>query len=156
MPQPALDTHAEVRKLKQAGCPEKQAEAMVDLVSRAPLNAQIAGSLERIHLRLDSIESRMDGMATQSALEALTLRVESIESRMDGMATQSALEALTLRVESIEGDMATRKDLEVLRAQTDASIEGLRAEMSRMFWIQGGALATLILGLATIMLGIAL
>lgn len=133
MPQPALDTHAEVRKLKQAGCPEKQAEAMVDLVSRAPLNAQIAGSLERIHLRLDSIESRMDGMATQSALEALTLRVESIE-----------------------GDMATRKDLEVLRAQTDASIEGLRAEMSRMFWIQGGALATLILGLATIMLGIAL
>ena len=53
-------------------------------------------------------------------------------------------------------DMATRKDLEVLRARTDASIAGLRAEMSRMFWIQGGALATLILGLATIMLGLTL
>ena len=53
-------------------------------------------------------------------------------------------------------DMATRKDLEVLRARTDAGIAGLRAEMSRMFWIQGGALATLILGLATIMLGLAL
>ena len=136
MPQPALDTHAEVRKLKQAGCPEKQAEAMVDLVSRAPLNAQIAGSVERVHFRLDSIESRMGDMATQSALEALTLRLDSIES---GMA-----------------DMATRKDLEVLRARTDAGIAGLRAEMSRMFWIQGGALATLILGLATIMLGLAL
>ena len=33
MPQPALDTRAEVRKLKQAGCPEEQAEAMVDLVT---------------------------------------------------------------------------------------------------------------------------
>ena len=136
MPQSALDTHAEVRKLKQAGCPEEQAEAMVDLVSRAPLHAQVAGSLERVELRLESIEATMATMATQSALEALTLRIESIESRMTGM--------------------ATRKDLEVLRAQTDASVEGLRAEMSRMFWIQGGALATLILGLATIMLGLAL
>ncbi|MCY3604484.1 MAG: hypothetical protein OXH45_01870 [Gammaproteobacteria bacterium] len=136
MPQPALDTHAEVRKLKQAGWPEEQAEAMVDLVSRAPLNAQIAGSLEQMQFRLKSIESTMATMATQTGLEALALRVESIESAM--------------------ATMATRKDLEVLQARTDASIEGLRAEMSRMFWIQGGALATLILGLATIMLGLAL
>ena len=145
MPQPALDTHAEVRKLKQAGCPEEQAEAMVDLVSRAPLNAQIAGSLEQVQLRVDSIESNM---ATRSALEALALRVESIES---GMATRSALEALALRVESIESGMAgmaTRSDLKVLGAEIKAALEDLRSEMFRMFWIQGGALATLIVGLA--------
>ena len=53
---------------------------MVDLVGRAPLNAQIARSLEQ-QLRLDSIEA---GMATQAALENLTLRVESIEA---GLAT---------------------------------------------------------------------
>ena len=148
MPQPALDTHAEVRKLKQAGCPEEQAEAMVDLVSRAPLNARIAGSLEQVQLRLESIESGMAGMATQSALEALALRVESIESSMAGMATQSALEALALRVESIESSMATQSDLKVLGAETKAAIKELRSEMFRMFWIQGGALATLIVGLA--------
>ena len=151
MPQPALDTHAEVRKLKKAGCPEEQAEAMVDLVSRAPLNAQIAGSLEQVQLRLESIESGMAGMATQSALEALALRVESIESSMAGMATQSALEALALRVESIESGMAgmaTRSDLKVLGAETKAAIKELRSEMVRMFWLQGGALATLIVGLA--------
>ena len=148
MPQPALDTHAEVRKLKQAGCPEEQAEAMVDLVSRAPLNAQIAGSLEQVQLRLESIESGMAGMATQSALEALALRLESIESGMAGMATQSALEALALRVESIESSMATRSDLKVLGAETKAAIKELRSEMFRMFWLQGGALATLIVGLA--------
>ncbi len=136
MPQPTLDTHAEVRKLKQAGCLEEQAEAMVDLVSRAPLNAQIARRLEQVQSRLESIESTIATMATQSSLEILALRVESIESTM--------------------ASMATRKDLEVLSARTDASIEGLRAEMSRMFWIQGGALATLVLGLATIMLGLAL
>ena len=159
MPQPALDTHAEVRKLKQAGCQEEQAEAMVDLVSRAPLNAQVTKSLEQVQFRLESIESKLDGMATQSALEALTLRVESIESKLDGMATQSALEALTLRVESIESKMdgmATQSDLKVMRAETKAGLESLRAEMSRMIWIQSGVLGTLILGLATIMLGVGL
>ena len=133
MPQPALDTHAEVRKLKQAGCPEEQAEAMVDLVSRAPLNTQIAINLEQVQFRLESIEAAMAGMATKSALEALSLRVESIEA-----------------------GMATKSDLEVLRAETKAGFEGLRAEMSRMFWIQGGVLGTLILGLASIMVGLAL
>ena len=145
MLQPALDTHAEVRKLKQAGCPQEQAEAMVDLVSRAPLNAQIAGSLEQVQLRVDSIESNM---ATQSALEALALRVDSIESNM---ATRSALEALALRVDSIESSMAgmaTQSDLKVLGAETKAAIKELRSEMFRMFWLQGGALATLIVGLA--------
>ena len=148
MPQPALDTHAEVRKLKQAGCPEEQAEVMVDLVTRAPLNARIAASLEQVQFRLESIETRMGGMATQSALEALALRVESIES---SMATRSALEALALRVESIESGMAgmaTQSDLKVLGAETQAAIKELRSEMFRMFWIQGGALATLIVGLA--------
>ena len=110
MPQPALDTHAEVRKLKQAGCQEEQAEAMVDLVSRAPLNAQVTKSLEQVEFRLESIES----------------------------------------------NMATQSDLNVLGAQTIAAIKDLRSEMFRMFWLQGAALATLILGLAGIMLTLAL
>ena len=156
MPQPALDTHAEVRTLKQAGCPEEQAEAMVDLVSRAPLNAQVAESLEQVQLRLDSIEAAMTGMATRSDLKALADRVASIEATM---ATKSDLKVLASRVASIESamtGMATKSDLKVLRAETKADIESLRADMSRMIWIQSGVLGTLILGLATIMLGLAL
>ena len=41
MPSPAFDTHAEIRKLQEAGCPEEQAEAMVDLVSRAPVDSRV-------------------------------------------------------------------------------------------------------------------
>ena len=74
----------------------------VDLVSRAPLNAQITGSLEQVQFRL---ASNMAGMVTQS-------------------------------------------DLTVLGAEIKAALEDLRSEMFRMFWIQGGALATLIVGLA--------
>ena len=73
---------------------------------------------------------------TQSAPEALALRVESIESKMDGM--------------------ATRSDLKVMHAEIKASLEILRADMSRMICIQTVVLGLLILGLATIMLGLRL
>lgn len=112
MPQPALDTHAEVRKLKQAGCPEEQAEAMVDLVSRAPLNAQIARALEQMQFHLESIESSM-------------------------------------------ANMATKADLESLRADMVERTESLRADMTRMLWVQSLGLATLIISLAGMMLYLA-
>ena len=109
MPQAALDTHEEVRKLKQAGCPEEHAEAMVDLVSRAPLNAKIASRLERLESKVDIIEA----------------------------------------------NMATKADLEALRADTVDRTESLRADITRMLWIQGLGLATLIISLAGMMLYLA-
>ena len=101
-----------------------------------PQPAQVTKSLEQVQFRLESIESNMAGLATQSALDALALRVKFIES---GMAC-----------------MATKSDLNVLGAQTIAAIKDLQSEMFRMIWLQGAALATLILGLAGIMLTLAL
>ena len=149
MPQPAFDTHAEVGKLKQVGCPEKQAEAMVDLVSRAPLNAQVARTLEQTQQRLESIESTM---ATKADLEALRAdMIERIETLRGDMIE---------RIEALRGDMierteALRVDLVDLRGSTQASIEALRAQMARMLWVQGLALATLIISLAGIMISLA-
>ena len=131
MQRAALDTHAEVRKLEETGCSEEQAVATVDLVSRAPVNAQIVTRFDGLEVRFDGLERRFDG---------LDVRFDGLESR----------------VENIEANMATKADLRVLRAETSEGFAALRAEMSRMLWIQGGVLATLILGLATIMLGLTL
>ena len=152
MPQPALDTHAEVRKLKQAGCPEEQAIAMVNLVNRAPLNAQIVESLQQVQFHLKAIEDRM--VTVEGRMDAIDTRMDAIDTRMDGI--EMRMDGIEMRIDGIEANMATKSDLQVMRAETNAGLEALRAEMSRMFWIQGGALATLILGLATIMLGIAI
>ena len=95
MSEAAFDTHAEIRKLEQAGCPAAQAETVVDLVNRAPPNIQMVKALER-----------------------LTFQIET--------------------------NMATKAD-----------IADLRADMFRALWIQGGALAALILALAGLMLGFA-
>ena len=162
MPQPALDTHAEVRKLKQAGCPEEQAAAMVDLVSRAPVNAQIANSLNRLEAKVDSIEANMAGMATKADLDRL--RAET-KAGLDRLRAETKSDLKLLRAETKAGlallRTETKADIETLRADTtemnmstQVSIEALRASMTRMLWIQGLALATLIISLAGIMLGL--
>lgn len=133
MPQAAFDTHAEAGKLKRAGWPEEQAEAMVDLVARAPLNPQLAQDMEWLKLHVQSIENRVQ------SLETRMVRIE------DAMSTKVDLEVL-------RSETMTR--IEALRGETIGRIEGLRSEMLRAFWIQGLALASLIIGLAGTMLAV--
>lgn len=133
MPEVAFDTHAEIRKLEEAGCPTAQAEAMVDLASRAPLNIQMVKALERLSFQVET------NMATKTDI-----------ARLEG-------EIMGLRAEvkaDIEGLRAGGKaDVTALRGEVKADIASLRADMFRALWIQGGALAALILALAGLMLG---
>ena len=65
MSEVAFDTHAEIRKLERAGCTNTQAEALVDLVSRAPLNIQMVKDLERVSVQVET------NMATKADIAAL-------------------------------------------------------------------------------------
>ena len=165
MPQAAFDTHAEVGKLKRAGWPEGQAEAMVDLVSRTPLNPQLAQDMEwlKVHVqsndtRLQGVEARLDGVETrlegvETRLEGVETRLEGVETRLDGVETRlQRIETRVLRIEDAMPGLATKVDLEILRGETNTRIEALRSEILRAFWIQGLALASLIIGLAGMML----
>ena len=164
MPQAAFDTHAEAGKLKRAGWPEEQAEAMVDLVARAPLIPQFAQDMEWLKLRVQGIENRLQSVET---------RVQGIENRFQGVGVRvertetcvQDIETRMVRIEDAMSGMATKVDLEVLRGETMTSIEALRgeattriealrSEMLRAFWIQGLALASLIIGLAGTMLAV--
>lgn len=133
MPHAAFDAHAETGKLKRAGWPEEQAEAMVDLVARAPLNPQLAQDMEWLKTHVQGFENRVQ------SLETRMVRIE------DAMSTKVDLEVL-------RGETMTR--IEALRGETIGRIEGLRSEMLRAFWIQGLALASLIIGLAGTMLAV--
>ncbi|MDE0680119.1 MAG: DUF1640 domain-containing protein [Gammaproteobacteria bacterium] len=149
MPQPALDTHAEVRKLKQAGCPEEQAEAMVELVSRAPLNAQIVSRLERLESKVDDIEANMATRADLASLRAdMVERVESLRADMTER-VESLRAGMTERVESLRADGVE------LNMSAKVSVEALRAQMVRMMWVQSLALATLIISMTGIMISLA-
>ena len=121
-----FDTHAEIRKLEQSGIPVPHAEAVVDMVTRAPINTQVAEGLRRLERLEQHIEKNM---ATRADLAAVAANLERLERH-------------------VEANMATKADLATLRTATTAGLTALRADLYRALWLQGGALAGLILVLA--------
>ena len=144
-----FDTHAEIRKLEEMGIPLPQAEALVDMVTRAPINKRVADNLEYLKLQVDA------NMATKADLAALSnstradLAALSNSTRADIAAlsnsTQADIAAVAARLDRLDEHvgkhMATKEDLAVLRAG-----------LYRVLWLQGGALATLIVALAGMIL----
>ena len=139
MSQASFDTHAAIRKLEQAGCPARQAEAMVSMVMQATGDTlQMAKDLEHIKLQVET------NMATKDALSAL--RVEM----------QARFASLDARFASLDASLDTRfASLGARQEQVERTMV-TKGELYRALWIQGGVLATLILTLAGAMLGFAL
>ena len=132
MSQVSFDTNAAVRKLERAGCPARQAEAMVSMVMQATgVTAQMVKDLEHTRFQVD---------ATKNALAALRAEMQagfaSLDARFASLDDRFA--SLSARQEQVERAMVTK------------------GELYRALWIQGGVLATLILTLAGAMLGFAL
>ncbi|MCY3816551.1 MAG: DUF1640 domain-containing protein [Gammaproteobacteria bacterium] len=143
MQEVSFDTHAAIRKLEGAGCPAPQAEAMVAVVSEATaVTSRMARDLERIKLQVDT------NMATKSDLA--DLRTETRE----GFASLKAEIEVRVenRIESLRTD--TREGFASQRTEFKDQMV-TKGELYRALWIQGGVLATLILSLGAMTLGIA-
>lgn len=132
MSEVSFDTHAEIRKLEQSGIPVTQAEALLDMMSRAPANIQVAENLEYLRRKVDT------NLATKTDLAELREYVDIT------MATKDDLAALGKHVDTGMATMATKDDLAVLRME-------VRADLYRALWMQGGILGGLILALAGVM-----
>ena len=118
-----FDTHAEIRKLEEMGIPLPQAEAQVDMVTRVPINKRVTDNLEYLKLQVDAnLATKADLAATQADIAAVAARLDRLD-------------------EHVGKHMATKEDLAVLRA-----------DLYRVLWLQGGALATLIVALAGMIL----
>ena len=78
MSQASFDTHAAIRKLEKAGCPARQAEAMVSMVMQATGDTlQMASDLEHIKLQVET------NMATKDALAALRTEMQARFASLD-------------------------------------------------------------------------
>ena len=106
MPYPAFDTHAEIRKLQEAGCAEEQAEAMVDLVSRTPTDPQVFKRFDRIDARFDRIDTRIDGIDVR--LDRIDARFDGIDARFERV--DARFDRLEGRVDAIEANMVTKTE----------------------------------------------
>ena len=104
----SFETHEAIRTLQRAGFEAVQAQAVVDVVTRAPISTQVVKDLERLKVQVET-----------------------------NMATKTDLAVLARVVVQVETNMATKADL-----------ADLRASLFRALWLQGGAYAALIIGLA--------
>ena len=133
MPSPAFDTHAEIRKLQEAGCPEEQAEAMVDLVSRTPTDSRVLTRLDGVDSRLDGIDTRLDGIET---------RLNGIDRRLDGIDTR--LDRFDVRFDRLEGRF-DRLEYRVEGMVTKAEFAEEFAKLYKHILIGGVGLTSLII-----------
>ena len=142
MSQASFDTHAAIRKLEKAGCPARQAEAMVSMVMQATGDTlQMARDLEHIKLQVET------NMATKDALAALRTEMHAHFASLD-----DRFASLDARFASLDARFAS---LGARQEQVERTML-TKGELYRALWIQGGVLATLILTLAAAMLGFAL
>ena len=87
MSQASFDTHAAIRKLEQAGCPARQAEAMVSMVMQATGDTlQMARDLEHIKLQVETNMATKDALAAfrtemQAGFASLDTRFASLSAR---------------------------------------------------------------------------
>ena len=126
MPSPAFDTHAEIRKLQEAGCAEEQAEAMVDLVSRTPTDSRVLTRLDGVDSRLDGIDTRLDGIDTR--LDGIDTRLDGIDTRLDGIDTR--LDGIDTRLDRFESSVDVR--FERLEGHVDVCFERLDGRMENL------------------------
>ena len=149
MSQASFDTHAAIRKLEQAGCPARQAEAMVSMVMQATGDTlQMAKDLEHIKLQVET------NMATKDALSALRVEMQARFASLD--ARFASLDARFASLDARFASLDTRfASLGARQEQVERTMV-TKGELYRALWIQGGVLATLILTLAGAMLGFAL
>ena len=106
---PAFDTLAHVRTLREAGVERKQAEA----------HAEAARALRA-------------GLATKADLAVIEADIATIKARLDTFATKTDLDEFATKADLKAG-------LDNLEMRFDARIAGLRADIYRVLWMQTGA-----------------
>ncbi|MCY4110162.1 MAG: hypothetical protein OXG11_14200 [Chloroflexi bacterium] len=113
MTEGSFETHEAIRTLQRAGFETRKAQAVVDIVTRAPISTQVVKDLERVKVQ---VETNMATKADLAVLERLVAQVET--------------------------------NIAALRGELASSMSDLRAALFRALWLQGGAYAALVIGLA--------
>ncbi len=160
----SFDTHAEIRKLEESGIPLPQAEALVDMVTRAPTNPQVMETLEYLKVQVDT------NMATKADIAEIKGELKELNTRFDARNKEfnarfdAQDKEFNARFDAQDKHVQARFDaqnkeldarFDAQRKDTNAGFATLRADLFRALWLQGSVLAALILALAGVILAFA-
>lgn len=110
----ALDTHRVVKRLRDAGFSDSQAETVTDVLTEATrtsladfaTNARIDSLEQRIDTRFEQLDQRLHGMEErydgklESLEQRVNARVDSLEQRMNGR-FESLEQRMTIKLGSM-------------------------------------------------------
>ena len=101
-----IDTLRYSDRLKDAGIPATQAEAMSralndemtsGLATKSDID-KLDGRVERVEVKLDAVEAKVDSLGTR--LDALEVKVDALDARLD--AVEVKVDALDTRLHAVE------------------------------------------------------
>jgi ABC-type phosphate transport system auxiliary subunit len=115
----ALDTHRLVKRLKDAGFTDVQAETVTDIIAEARARdlGELATKLDLAELRA-ALRDEINDLRVELKGEIDGLRSE-LKGEIEGL--RSDLNALRTRIDRMESTMATKADLSAMATKTDLS-----------------------------------
>ena len=124
-----FDTLKFARKLKQAGVPERQAEAQAEVLGEAFLyNLNEIVTRDYLDTRLAPVYARLDGI--DARLDGIDARLDGIDARLDRM--DARLDGIDARLNQID--------------QRFVEIDG---KFRLVFWMQGMTIAVIVIPMLT-------
>ena len=138
---PAFDTLAHVRTLREAGVERKQAEAHAEAARALRAGLATKADLAVIEADIATIKARLDMFATKADLAVIEARLDTFATKADlaAFATKADLDGFATKADLAA--FATKADLDgfATKADLNAGLSGLRADIYRVLWMQTGA-----------------
>ena len=134
-----FDTHRAVKDLEEAGFPEAQAEALVEIVGLAVgENAATKGDLDAMERRLEAKFTARFGALENKTEARFTALEQQTEARFTALEQQMEIrfaaqeDKFNARIDALEGKLNARID--ALEHKLDAEIRAVRADLRNMEW----------------------
>ena len=138
---PAFDTLAHARTLREAGVERKQAEAHAEAARALRAGLATKADLAVIEADIATIKARLDMFATKADLAVIEARLDTFATKADlaAFATKADLDGFATKADLAA--FATKADLDgfATKADLNAGLSGLRADIYRVLWMQTGA-----------------
>ena len=147
-----FDTLKAAQELRKTGFEDRQAEAVVETISKAvsetvatKADLQLVRSEMAMNADLQLLRSDVELLRSEMAMNAdLQLLRSDVELLRSEMATKADLQLLRSGVELLRSEMATKADLQLLRSDVELLRSEMAAQENRIVIKLGGLMITMI------------
>ena len=118
----AIDTHASIKRLADAGVPDNQAEALVELMAQQHEDVATKTDIAALNDKMATMATKIDLAEVKADIAAINDKITTLQSNM---ATKADIATINNKIAT----MATKIDLAEMKAQLLISMIALGGVM---------------------------